>query len=59
MAAEMLSIHDGQQPEPSVSGIAEAWEMLGGSAARLPPLSRANLRVSAWSQGTNGEVSGG
>jgi len=33
MAAEMLSIHDGQQPEPSVSGIAEAWEMLGGSGS--------------------------
>jgi hypothetical protein len=33
MAAEMLSIHDGQQPEPSVGGIARAWEMLVGSGS--------------------------
>jgi hypothetical protein len=31
MAAEMLSIHDGQQPEPSAGGIAGAWEMFVGS----------------------------
>jgi len=29
----MLSIHDGQQPEPSAGGIAGEWEMLGGSSS--------------------------
>ena len=55
----MLSIHDGQQPEPSAGGIAGAWEMLVGSAAYRPPLKTASLCVSRRSQGTNGEVSGG
>jgi hypothetical protein len=55
----MLSIHDGQQPEPSAGGIAGDGEMPGGSGTVPSSARRANLRVSTRSQGTNGGVSGG